>query len=181
MVYQDKFSKFNQLIANCVIYSTALDITATTNGLVAAGHPVDPVDLATVTPLITHTVRRFGDWHLDLTPPEPGGDGHRAMPIDRSGESLALLLRTGSAGANTTADHLQVLEQAITQIPTRYRRDLLITVDGAGASHGLVEHISALNARPGYGVHYSIGCELGARERTTLGLGTRLRLGRRPR
>jgi hypothetical protein len=71
MVYQDKFSKFNQLIANCVIYSTALDITATTNGLVAAGHPVDPVDLATVTPLITHTVRRFGDWHLDLTHPNP--------------------------------------------------------------------------------------------------------------
>jgi hypothetical protein len=82
---------------------------------------------------------------------------------------LALLLRTGSAGANTTADHLQVLEQAITQIPARYRRDLLITVDGAGASHGLVEHISALNARPGYRVHYSVGWELGARERTTLG------------
>jgi TnpA family transposase len=87
--YQDKFIKFNQLIANCVVYSTALDITATTNGLVAAGHPVDPVDLATVTPLITHTVRRFGDWHLDLTPPEPGGDGHLAMPIDRSATTTA--------------------------------------------------------------------------------------------
>ena len=72
-----------------MVYSTALDITATTNGLVAAGHPVDPVDLATVTPLITHTVRRFGDWHLDLTPPEPGGDGHLAMPIDRSATTTA--------------------------------------------------------------------------------------------
>lgn len=100
-----------------------------------------------------------------------GSWGHHPLMAwcDNTGESLALLLRTGSAGSNTTADHLQVLEQAITQIPARYRRDLLITVDGAGASHGLVEHISALNARPGYRVHYSIGWELGAREHTTLG------------
>jgi Transposase DDE domain group 1 len=100
-----------------------------------------------------------------------GSWGHHPLMAwcDNTGESLALLLRTGSAGSNTTADHLEVLAQAITQIPARYRRDLLITVDGAGASHGLVEHISALNARPGYRVHYSIGWELGARERTTLG------------
>jgi hypothetical protein len=47
-----------------VIYSTALDITAAANTAAAEGHPVDSVDLATVSPLITHTVRRFGDWHL---------------------------------------------------------------------------------------------------------------------
>jgi hypothetical protein len=34
-------------------------------------------------------VRRFGDWHLDLTPPEPGGDGHLAMPIGRSATTTA--------------------------------------------------------------------------------------------
>ncbi|MFH8516789.1 hypothetical protein ACH4CE_17055 [Streptomyces gelaticus] len=31
---------------------------------------MDPNDLATVSPLITRTIRRFGDWHLDLTPPK---------------------------------------------------------------------------------------------------------------
>ena len=99
-----------------------------------------------------------------------GSWGHHPLTAwcDNTGESLALLLREGSAGSNTTADHLQVLEEAITQIPARYRRDLLITVDGAGASHGLVEHISTLNSRPGYRVHYSIGWELGSRERTTI-------------
>jgi hypothetical protein len=61
-----------------------------------------------------------------------------------------------------------VLDEAITQIPARYRRDLLITVDGAGASHGLVNHIATLNASPGRRVHYSIGWELGARERATI-------------
>ena len=62
-----------------------------------------------------------------------------------------------------------VLDEAITQIPARYRRNLLITVDGAGASHGLVEHITTLDASPWRTVHYSIGWELGARERTAIG------------
>ena len=61
-----------------------------------------------------------------------------------------------------------MLTETIAQIPARYRRDLLITADGAGASHGLVEHISTLNARPGYRVYYSIGWELGARERAAI-------------
>lgn len=68
--YQEKIVKFNELLANCVIYSTACDITAVANALAADGHPVDREDLATIVPYITHTVRRFGDWVLDLTPPE---------------------------------------------------------------------------------------------------------------
>jgi hypothetical protein len=82
---------------------------------------------------------------------------------------LGLLLRKGSAGSNTVTDHIDVLDQAMTQIPARYRRDLLITVDGAGSSHGLVDHITQLNASPWRTVHYSIGWDLGARERTAIG------------
>jgi len=67
------------------------------------------------------------------------------------------------------ADHIQVLDEAIAQIPWRYRRDLLVTVDGAGASHGLVDHITALNASPRRRVHYSIGWDLGPRERVAIG------------
>jgi hypothetical protein len=77
--YQEKLIKFNQLLANCAIYSTACDITATTNDLAGEGHPVEPVDLATVSPYITHTIRRFGDWHLDLTPPEADTPTHLAL------------------------------------------------------------------------------------------------------
>jgi TnpA family transposase len=68
--YQEKIVKFNELLANCVIYQNACDITAAANALAADGHPVDPDDLATIAPYITHTVRRFGDWVLDLSPPE---------------------------------------------------------------------------------------------------------------
>jgi hypothetical protein len=62
-----------------------------------------------------------------------------------------------------------VLDDAIAQIPTRYRRDVLVTVDGAGASHGLVDHITTLNSKPGRRVHYSVGWELGGRERAAIG------------
>ncbi len=61
--------KFNELLANCVIYSTACDITDAANAIAAEGHPVDTDDLATVSPYITHTIRRFGNWTLNLTPP----------------------------------------------------------------------------------------------------------------
>ncbi|MBN6056725.1 transposase, partial [Nonomuraea sp. RK-328] len=68
--HQEKVVKFNELIANCVIYSTACDITDAANDIAAEGRPVDLDDLATVSPYITHTVRRFGNWTLDLTPPD---------------------------------------------------------------------------------------------------------------
>jgi len=74
--YQEKIVKFNELLANCVIYGTACDITAVVNAFTADGHPVDPDDLATVVPYITHTVRRFGDWVLDLSAPQ-------ALPVTR--------------------------------------------------------------------------------------------------
>ncbi|MGB7798563.1 MAG: Tn3 family transposase [Pseudonocardiaceae bacterium] len=82
---KEKLVKFNQLIANCALHFTTCDITSVVNALFSDSHRVDLVDLATVSPLITHTIRRFGDWHLDLTPPEPGGDGHLAVPTPRSG------------------------------------------------------------------------------------------------
>ena len=68
--YQEKIIKFNELLANCVIYSNACDITAAANALAGDGHPIDTDDLATISPYITHTIRRFGDWVLDLSPPD---------------------------------------------------------------------------------------------------------------
>nr|WP_235264081.1 Tn3 family transposase [Nocardia seriolae] len=48
--HQERVVKFNELVANCAIDSTALDITAAANSLAAEGYPVDPDDLATITP-----------------------------------------------------------------------------------------------------------------------------------
>ncbi|MEU6656986.1 transposase [Streptomyces sp. NPDC046900] len=46
-------------------------------------------------------------------------------------ESLAMLLRPGNAGANTGADHVRVLTDALAQIPGSSAAKILIRVDGA--------------------------------------------------
>ncbi|MBF6074270.1 hypothetical protein IU498_06445 [Nocardia beijingensis] len=67
-----------------MIYSNAYEITAAANALASDGHPIDTDDLATIFPYITHTIRRFGDWALDLCPPD-------ALPVttlDRAGGAV---------------------------------------------------------------------------------------------
>ncbi|MEV8517166.1 transposase [Dactylosporangium sp. NPDC051484] len=51
-----------------------------------------------------------------------------------TGESLAMLLRSGNAGSNTVTDHVRVLGEAIAQLPVAYRRKILVRIDGAGAT-----------------------------------------------
>ena len=60
-------------------------------------------------------------------------------------ESLSMLLRPGNAGSNTVADHIDVLTAALRQIPQSSQAKILVRVDGAGATHDLLEHLEALN------------------------------------
>ena len=57
-----------------------------------------------------------------------------------------MLLRPGNAGSNTFTDHLEVLAAAIRQVPARFRRKILVRIDGAGASHDLVKHLLSLTS-----------------------------------
>ncbi|MBQ1095040.1 Tn3 family transposase [Streptomyces sp. b94] len=77
--YQEKLVKFNELLANCLIFHTAVDITKVVNDLIDEGWEVDPADLATVTPYITSKTRRFGTWHLDMEPPANEAVGRLRM------------------------------------------------------------------------------------------------------
>ena len=110
--------------------------------------------------------------HSDKEGAEPNFKGFGLHPLlaycDNTGEPLAGMLRPGSAGSNTAADHLTVLDAAITALPPASRRRLMITCDGAGASHDLIAHLDKLAARPGYQVIYSVGWELGKRERAAI-------------
>jgi len=73
-------------------------------------------------------------------------------------ESLAMLLRPGNAGPDTFAGHLAVLTAALRQIPSRMRSKLLVRVDGAGASHELINHLLSLASRPPHrAVHLRLG------------------------
>ena len=93
-----------------------------------------------------------------------GRYGHHPLAVvcDNTGECLADHLRPGNAGANDATDHIALLKRAIAQIPARYRANLLITADGAGATHDLLAWITALNRPaggddPGTRVEYSVG------------------------
>src|SRR6266581_6709859 len=101
------------------------------------------------------------------------GYGHHpllAVCDNTGGEPLAWMLRRGSAGSNTASDHLALTDAAIAALPPGFRRKLMITCDGAGASHALVAHLDKLAARRGYELTYSVGWVLAEREKTALRL-----------
>ena len=70
------------------------------------------------------------------------------VTCDNTGEVLAIRLRPGNAGANTAADHLDVLTDAIAQIPAGHRGRLLIRGDSAAATHAVVDWLTAQNTPP---------------------------------
>jgi hypothetical protein len=75
---------------------------------------------------------------------------------DGTGEPLAALLRPGNAGSNTAADHITVIRTALRQLPdhapgTRPGRKVMIRIDGAGASHELLDWLA------GQRLSYSVG------------------------
>jgi len=75
--------------------------------------------------------------------------------LDETGEALAGVLREGRAGANTAADHLEVLDRALAQIPAAHLdRPMLARSDSAGATHAFA---AALREA---GVCFSLGFEL---------------------
>ncbi|MFI8090845.1 hypothetical protein ACIF9R_21405 [Streptomyces sp. NPDC086080] len=68
-------------------------------------------------------------------------------------------LRVGNAGANTVDDHVRVLAAALEQIPHSSQSKILVRVDGAGATHGLLQHLEALNTKRRT-VRYTVGWEI---------------------
>ena len=70
--------------------------------------------------------------------------------------------RPGNAGSFTACDHIAVLDAALAQIPAPWCTDVLVTIDGAGASHDIIDHLTAMNTAVAHGkrgrrVEYSIG------------------------
>lgn len=68
-----------------------------------------------------------------------------------TGETLALDLRPGKASPFNSADHITVLEEALRQLPTGERAQVLVRADAGGASKAFMHHITDA------GLQYSIG------------------------
>jgi Transposase DDE domain group 1 len=68
-----------------------------------------------------------------------------------TGETLAGMLRPGSAGANTAVDHIAVLDDALAQLPAEERENVLVRTDSGGGVKAFLHHITDL------GLEYSVG------------------------
>ena len=78
---QEKLMKFNQLLANCVIFHNTLDMMDVIRQLQAEGHTIEAADLAEIAPYTTGHLKRFGEYstdELDLTP----GDFDPHLDVD---------------------------------------------------------------------------------------------------
>ena len=89
---------------------------------------------------------------------------------DNTGEFLVAKLRSGNAGSNTAVDHIEVLTDAIVQVPAAYRRDLLIRSDGAGASHKLLDWLTEQGTGRGKKLEYSVGFAVTEKVRDAIAL-----------
>ena len=91
-----------------------------------------------------------------------GGFGYHPLTAwfdhgpDGAGECAAIMLRPGNAGANTAADHIEVISRALDQagLGSRPGRKVLVRIDGAG---GTKETVGFLARRR---VSYSVGFKL---------------------
>ena len=70
-----------------------------------------------------------------------------------NGEPLAIMLRAGSAGSNTAADHVETTRLALAQLPRHLRRRVLVRTDSGGGTHGFLQWLAAPSRR----LHYSVG------------------------
>jgi hypothetical protein len=88
-----------------------------------------------------------------------GGFGFHPIGVwcDNTTELLAVSLRPGNAGSNHAGDHIDVLTRAIAQVPTTSRRRLLVRADGAGATHELLDWLTAQGQVRGRRLEYSVG------------------------
>lgn len=60
--------------------------------------------------------------------------------LDATGEPLAGLLRPGNAGSGTAADHIEILDAALFQLPVDpSEKEVIVRTDSAGCSHGFLD------------------------------------------
>jgi Transposase DDE domain group 1 len=98
------------------------------------------------TPITAHSDKEQAAGHYK------GGFGFHPLLASCGREVLAAILRPGNAGANNAADHLQVLELALEQLPpAALKGPILARSDSAGASHALADACRETDVRFSFG------------------------------
>jgi hypothetical protein len=84
--------------------------------------------------------------------------------LAETGEPLAALLRPGNAAAHTAADHFEVLQLALEQLPAEdLNREILARTDIGGRTHAFTQDCRDA------GIRFSVGYEVDQRVRGAIG------------
>jgi hypothetical protein len=109
------------------------------------------------TPITAHSDKELAAGHYK------GGFGFHPLLATCGREVLAAILRPGNAGANNAADHLEVFELALAQLPpTVLEGPILARSDSAGASHAFADACRETRVR------FSFGYAIDARVRAAI-------------
>ena len=65
-IEQEKIIKYNDLIANAVIFHNVVDLTDVLRDLLKAGYSITREDVAALSPYMTSHIKRFGDYLIDM-------------------------------------------------------------------------------------------------------------------
>jgi hypothetical protein len=98
------------------------------------------------TPIDVHSEKEHAAGHYK------GGFGFNPLLVTCGREVLAAILRPGNAGANNAADHLELLDLALAQLPqSALDGEILARSDSAGASHDLADACRECDVRFSFG------------------------------
>jgi Tn3 transposase DDE domain len=79
---QEKIIKYNDLVANAVIFQNVVDVSRVLHALIAEGYPVKREDVAALSPYLTRHVKRFGAYFIEVSvPPQPLAESELALPL----------------------------------------------------------------------------------------------------
>jgi TnpA family transposase len=87
-IEQEKRLKYNHLVANAAAIQNVIDLTRAVRTLQTDGYVIQRDDLAQLSPYQTRRLKRFGDYTLSLSPPEPF-DPELLMPFSLDDQSEA--------------------------------------------------------------------------------------------
>lgn len=120
----------------------------------------------TVIDLDASVVQAGSDTKENSKPTYKGGVGFvpNLAVCDNVDEVLVIDPRPGNATSNDADDNIATLTTAIAAIPGKYRRKVLVRLDGAGFSHRLLEHITTGGGVKGRRWEFSVGWSCTDRE-----------------
>jgi len=130
-----------------------------------AGEHAPTAGISAASPLVIDVDATLVEVHSakeGAAPTFKGGFGYHPLTAwfdhgaDGAGECAAIMLRPGNAGANTAADHIEVISRALDQagLGSRPGRKVLVRIDGAGGTRQTVGFLARRR------VSYSVGFKL---------------------